>query len=75
MVWLPEMDLLPPQEPEAEHDVALLLNQETTVLCPCWILVGLALMDKVGAGGGALAVTATETVRVTLPPVPLQVRV
>jgi hypothetical protein len=75
--WLPEVGLLPPQEPEAEHDVALLLDQETRVLCPCWILEGLALRDKLGAGAGAgeLAVTATETVRATFPPAPLQVSV
>jgi hypothetical protein len=75
--WLPEVGLLPPQDPEAEHDVALLLDQEMSVLCPCWILEGLTLRDKLGAGvgGGALAVTATETARLTLPPAPLQVSV
>lgn len=77
MLWLPEVGLLPPQEPEAEHEVALLVVQETTVVCPCLILVGLALIDKLGAGvgGGVFAVTATDTVRVMLPPEPLHVSV
>lgn len=77
MDWLPEVGLPPPQEPEAEHEVALLLVQDTNVFWPCWILLGLALIDSdgAGAGGGWLAATETETVRLIVPPAPLQVRV
>jgi hypothetical protein len=73
--WLPEVDFPPPQEPEAEQEVALLLVQETTVLWPCWMLDGLAKIERLGAGVGALCVTATPPVLETLPPAPLQVRV
>lgn len=77
IVWLPDVGLLPPHDPEAEHELAWLLVQERTVLCPCSILVELRLMDKAGAGagGGVFAVTAIEAVRVMLPPAPMQVSV
>jgi hypothetical protein len=73
IVWLPEVDLPPPHEPEAEQDVTFLPLQEITVLWPRWMLDRLAVMDRVGDGGGAVLETETPTVREMLPPGPLQV--
>lgn len=81
IVWLPEVDRAPPQEPEAEQPVAFVLAHCKVVFWPCWMLVGLAIRFSVGAGvgggvlggvgfdgvGGALLLTPTITVRL-LPP-------
>jgi hypothetical protein len=77
IAWLPEVDLPPPQEPEAEHAVVLVLAHCSIVLWPCWMLVGLATRFSVGAGvgggfgsdgvGGALLLTPTMIVLLVPP--------
>jgi hypothetical protein len=67
--WLPLIDFVPDQLPDAKHAVALLLFQESVDVPPEATVVGLALSCTVGAA------LDTETVAVcdAVPPVPLHV--
>jgi hypothetical protein len=42
--------LLPPHDPEARQELALLLVHESVVVCPCRMLVGLEARFSDGAG-------------------------
>ena len=67
----PEVAFAPLQAPDAVQLVASVEDQVRVDDCPETTLVGLALKDKVGAGG----VTVTVTDCVIVPPAPLQPRV
>ena len=73
--WEPLSDLLPNQEPEAVHDVALLELQDNCDAPPDGIDVGLAERLTIGAGGGGGTDTLTVADLLVLPPEPVQVRV
>jgi hypothetical protein len=66
----PDVALVPLQPPEAVHDVALVEDHDSVAAPPLTTEVGFALKDRVGAG----VVTVTVTDRVTLPPLPVQLR-
>ena len=74
MVWVPEAGLPPLQEPDAEHEPALLLVQESTVICPCSMSAGVAVRLSDGAGvagvGAVSLLIFTRTVRIALPLAP-----
>lgn len=73
--WLPEVDLVPDQAPEAVQEVALVDDQVNTDVVPVLTVDGLALMETVGAGGGGGApTTVTPVVCETLPPAPVHVK-
>jgi hypothetical protein len=65
----PLTPLLPDQAPEPVQAVALIEDQVIMALFPLVIVLGLALIATVGAGG----VTDTVVDCVALPPVPVQV--
>jgi hypothetical protein len=67
----PLMALAPDQPPEAVQEVALLDDQVSVDDAPLAIVLGLAAMATVGAGG----VTETVFDCVALPPAPVQVSV
>ena len=68
------MDLLPLQPPDAAQLVVSVLDQESVVLCPAAMTVGLALNEREGTGGGGgVPSTVTRAVSVTVPPGPLHV--
>lgn len=71
ITWLPVAAWLPPHDPEAEQELALLLVHESVVVCPCWMLVGLAVKLSDGAGvvgaDGASPLTPTRIVRLVPP--------
>jgi hypothetical protein len=69
---VPEVALLPLQEPEAVHDVALVVVQARVELLPEVRVDGLGVMVMVG-GGGAVTVTVVELG--AEPPAPVQVSV
>jgi hypothetical protein len=73
MVSLPDVTLTPDQAPDAVQLEALLEDQVSRVEPPAATVVGAALSETVGAGGGG-AFTLTVTDRVVLPPVPVQIR-
>jgi len=73
VTWLPEVALLPDHAPEAAHDAALLLDQESVDVPPEATTAGLADSVTVGAGGSAL--TDTVAVREIEPPGPEQLSV
>lgn len=69
--WLPEVPTAMFQAPEVVHELALVLDQ-VRVLEPLYAtLLGLALIDTVGAA----EVTEMVAFCVALPPVPVQVKV
>ena len=70
--YVPLIASVPPQAPEAVHEVALVEDQLKVETLPLDRLVGLALSVTVG---GLLAVTVTVADWLTLPPVPVQVKV
>lgn len=70
-VWLPLVDLLPLQAPEAVQEVALVEFQVNVLVCPEDIFDGLAVMLAVGAG----FVTVTVALFMSWPPGPVQVSV
>lgn len=70
--WLPDVPLLPDHALEALQLVALVVDQVKVALLPAANVVGLADKVIVGAGG---ACTVSDTVRFTLPPIPVQVSV
>jgi GH18 family chitinase len=65
------MGMLPAQEPDAVHAVALVLDQVKVELDPLATEAGLAVMMTVAAG----AVTETVADWVALPPEPVHVNV
>jgi hypothetical protein len=69
---LPLVGSLPDQPPEAAQLLALLDDQLSSADSPLLTVVGVALRLTVGLGG---ADTLTVTVRLALPPAPLQVSV
>ena len=69
----PLVALVPDQAPEAVHEVALVVDQETVELPPLVTVLGLAVKLTVGAGVGGVTETVADCV--ALPPVPLQVSV
>jgi hypothetical protein len=54
--------LLPPHDPEARQEVALLLVHESVVVCPCRMLLELAARVTDGAGVEALEGASPLTV-------------
>lgn len=75
-LWLPDVGLLPDQEPPAEappavHEVALVEDQVRVLEPPAFTVDGLALNDTLGIGGGA---TDTVTDLLAPPPAPVHVR-
>ena len=72
-VWDPSTLLVPLQPLVALQEVALLLFQVSLLLLFFLMDVGLALRDRVGAGG-VEEVTVTETESLLDPPEPVQVR-
>jgi len=68
--WLPLVALLPLHPPEAVQAVALVELQVRVEAAPLVTVVGFALNDTVGAGGGAP--TVTVTVWLAVPPAPVQ---
>ncbi|HJY76534.1 MAG TPA: hypothetical protein VKE95_07875 [Burkholderiales bacterium] len=73
MVSLPDVALTPDQAPDAVQLEALLEDQVSRVEPPTATVVGAALSETVGAGGGG-AFTLTVADRVVVPPVPVQLR-
>lgn len=69
MVCDPLVASLPLHPPDALHEVALVVDQDSVELLPLVIVLGLALKLTVGAG----AVTDTVVDCVALPPAPVQV--
>ena len=68
--WLPLVVRLPDQSPLATHDVALVVVQ-LSVDAPPWTMAdGVAVSDTVGAG--VAGDTVTLTLRVVVPPAPVQ---
>lgn len=67
----PLMALEPDQAPEAEQEVAFVLDQLTVEACP--LVTELGLADKVTVGAGVGDVTDTVADWVALPPAPVQV--
>lgn len=70
---VPEVALLPDQPPEAVQELALLTDQLKVEGLPLATVVGVAVKEMAGAGVAAFTVTVTE--RVTVPPLPLQLKV
>lgn len=68
--WLPLVALLPLQPPEAVQLVALADVQLSVAALPLATLAGFA--ERLAVGFGA---TATDTVRLAPPPVPVHARV
>ena len=71
MLCVPLNASLPLQAPEAVHEVALLDDQVTIELPPLATLVGLALMETVGAAPDTVTVAVFDAV----PPDPVQLSV
>jgi hypothetical protein len=69
MDWLPEVALLPLQEPDAVHEVAELDVQATVVDPPLLTDVGDA--ERVTVGAGVFEATLTDAARLLVPPLPL----
>jgi hypothetical protein len=67
---VPLVDRSPDQPPEAVHDVAFVLVQESWVVLPLTAVVGVAVKLTVGAG-----TTVTVFVSLAVPPVPVQLSV
>ena len=65
----------PVQPPEAVHAVALVEDQLSVVPPPLATVLGLEVIETVGAAEGAPALTATVAVWVALPPGPVHVKV
>lgn len=70
-LWVPLVALLPVQPPLAVQEVALVEDQVRVALWPETMLVGEAEKETVGAA----ALTLTVTLRVVVPPAPVQARV
>jgi hypothetical protein len=67
----PLVGMFPDQPPDAEHVVALVLDQDSVALAPLLIELGLAEIVTVGAG----ELTDTVADWTALPAVPVHVRV
>lgn len=69
-VSLPDVGFVPDQPPDAVHVVAFVEDQVNVVVPPLETEVGLAVRDTLGAAGE----TATVSVAVWVPPIPVQER-
>jgi hypothetical protein len=72
MVCEPLVALLPVQPPLAVHELALVEDQVSTAVPPDCTEAGLADSETVGAAAWLALVTATATVLLIEPPVPVQ---
>ena len=71
----PAMARAPLQPPDAVQVVAFVEDQVNVDAAPLATLVGLALIETVGAGGGGTAAIVTVVDALALPPAPVQVSV
>ena len=70
VLWLPAVDLVPLQPPDAVHDVAFVELHVRLLLPPLLTVVGDA--DNATVGAGVALVTETEALAWVVPPAPVQ---
>lgn len=73
-VSLPDVALLPDQAPDAAQELAFVAVQLSVEDSLAFTLVGFAVSDSVGAGGGGVPETVTVADAFASPPGPVQVR-